>query len=102
MTKFRVLIAGLAATAVAAGVPLIALAAATPRTPQQIWDQVCSNCHVTGPGPVILGAHFPADRIKAVVRNGGLEMTPFSADDISDDELDALAKWVSAHDAVAK
>ena len=46
--------------------------------------------------------HIPADRVKAVVRNGGLEVGAFTADQISDDELEALAKWVSAHDAPPK
>ena len=49
--------------------------------------------------PVILGQHIPTDRVKAIVRNGGLQMPPISTDQVSDEELEALAPWVSAHDA---
>jgi 4-cresol dehydrogenase (hydroxylating) cytochrome subunit len=102
MTRKRVLVAGLTATILAAGFPALAsLAADTARPPQKVWDAVCAACHTAGPGPAILGMHIPADRVKAVIRNGGLEMPPISVDQVSDDELDAIADWVSAHDKPA-
>ena len=99
-----VLVAGIGATLVAAGAPFFVLAADAARDPQQIWDQTCHACHDSGAGgaPLILGMHIPADRVKAMVRNGGLEMGAFPEAQISDAELDVLAKWVSEHDAPAK
>jgi len=103
MKSLAVVIAGVAATMVAAGVPMLVQAATAARSPQEVWDQTCHACHDTGASnaPVILGAHIPADRVKAVVRNGGLEMGAFTEAQVSDAELDALAKWVSEHDAPA-
>jgi 4-cresol dehydrogenase (hydroxylating) cytochrome subunit len=98
MTK-RVLFGGLAATVLAAAFPAALVHSAdAARSPQQVWDAVCAACHTAGPGPAILGMHVPADRVQAVVRNGGMEMPPISVDQVSDDELEPLAKWVSEHD----
>ena len=99
MKRFGVLIAGMTATVVMTILPALVHSAEAGRAPQLIWNTTCKSCHETGAAPAILGMHLPADRIKAVVRNGGLEMLPFSDDQVSDDELEALADWVSAHDA---
>jgi mono/diheme cytochrome c family protein len=89
----------LAATTALTLLPILSYSAGVARTPQQVWDGTCHACHDTGAAPVILGKHIPADRVKAMVRNGGLQMPPISTDEVSDDELEALAPWVSEHDA---
>jgi len=103
MKGFVVLVGGMAASLLAATPPIV-FAAESARAPEQIWSSTCASCHDTGANdaPKILGQHIPADRVKAVVRNGGVEMGAFTPDQISDQELDALAKWVSAQDAPAK
>jgi len=98
MSERHVLALGFAATAGLTLLPILSYSAA-PRTPQQVWDGTCHACHDTGAAPVIFGQHLPADRIKAIVRNGGMQMPPISTDQVSDDELEALAPWISAHDA---
>ncbi|HXZ68733.1 MAG TPA: cytochrome c [Alphaproteobacteria bacterium] len=99
MGERRVLVLGLAATAGFMLLPILGYSASATRTPQQVWDGTCHACHDTGAAPVILGQHIPPDRVKAIVRNGGLQMPPIGTDQVSDDELEALAAWVSAHDA---
>ncbi|MFZ1988380.1 MAG: cytochrome c [Alphaproteobacteria bacterium] len=99
MGERRILVLGLVATAGFTLLPILSYSASGTRTPQQVWDATCHACHDTGAAPVILGQHIPADRVKAMVRNGGLQMPPISTDQVSDDELEALAPWVSAHDA---
>jgi mono/diheme cytochrome c family protein len=98
MHEKRLAAAGFAALAVALAGPA---AESKERSPQELWDATCHVCHDTGVGPQILGQHLSAEKIKTIVRNGGLEMTPFSPAVISDAELDALAKWVSERDAPA-
>ena len=99
MSDRRGLILGLAATTGLMLLPILSYSANATRTPQEVWDGTCHACHDTGAAPVILGKHIPADRVKAIVRNGGLQMPPIGTDQVSDDELEALAAWVSAHDA---
>jgi mono/diheme cytochrome c family protein len=72
-------------------------AVAADRSPQQVWNATCSRCHDTGAAPQILGMHVAVDTIKTYVRQGGMQMLPFTEDQVSDSELDALAKWVNEH-----
>ena len=99
MSDMRILGLGLAATIGLTLLPILSYSASATRTPQQVWDGTCHACHDSGAAPAILGTHIPADRVKAIVRNGGLQMPPIGTDQVSDEELAALATWVSAHDA---
>lgn len=78
--------------------PVLSYSASAARTPQEVWDATCHACHDTGVAPVILGKHIAPDQVKSIVRNGGMQMPPIGTDQVSDDELEALAAWVSEHD----
>jgi mono/diheme cytochrome c family protein len=92
----RLPIAGLGLAAIA----LIAAAdaappSATPRPPEKVYAVTCGYCHGRNVGPVILGRQLPPDAIKAIVRHGQNAMPAFRPTEISNAELDAVAKWVS-------
>jgi len=65
----------------------------------QIWRASCRYCHDEGIGPQILGLHLAPDLIRRTVRNGQNAMPPFFPSELDAPELDALANWVSAHEA---
>ena len=97
--KRRILYLGLAATLGIATLPVAGYSAGAARTPQQVWDATCHACHDTGVAPMLFGKHPAPDQVKSMVRNGGMQMPPISTDQVSDDELNALATWLSQHDA---
>ena len=92
----KLVVLGIGASLVLAVLPVLGIASAA-RTPEQVYDGVCKACHDSGVAPVILGKHLEVKYIKDTVRNGGLQMPPVSAGAVSDEELDALAQWVSSH-----
>lgn len=98
----------LAGAAQAAGAP-----AADPG--ERTYTLYCAGCHAAsgrapgtamlkrtrGPDQAVLVERrdLTADTIKAIVRNGYLEMTPFRASEISDQDLDALARYITTRPA---
>lgn len=80
---------------------------------ERIYGQECAMCHVgRNTGTIMLGRRMDpakaelhkrtdldADYVKAVVRNGLVNMPPFSKVEISDQELDKVATWLAHKDA---
>ena len=98
------LILGSAAVAVmlAGGVALASQKLGQPqgeRAPETIYAKTCGYCHGRNVGPVIRGRALPVDTIKTTVRSGRNGMPAFRPTEITNAELDALAKWVSASKA---
>lgn len=101
-----------AATApLADATPAVEAPAAAPMASgQEIYDLYCVHCHAAGgghPGTAMLGelhgpekavikgrADLTPDYIKAIVRNGLVEMPPFRPTEISDAELESVAEYV--------
>lgn len=77
------------------------------RAPEQIYGSTCKFCHghMLAPGvrvaPDLLGRKLDPDMIKSFVRMGPGAMLSFRESDISDRELDALARWIAASPAPA-
>lgn len=69
------------------------------RTPEQVYAKVCGYCHGRNVGPIILGRQLPDDSIKSIARHGQNGMPAFRPTEITDAELDALAKWISTSEA---
>ena len=70
-----------------------------PRDPQFIYDRTCGYCHGHNVGPIILGRKLPAEVIATFVRHGNGAMPAFKPTEITNEELDALAEWISASEA---
>jgi 4-cresol dehydrogenase (hydroxylating) cytochrome subunit len=73
----------------------LAQSVSQPRDPSHVYAATCQYCHDTGIGPPLKGAHFPADRIRLAVRHGPGSMPAFMPSDITEPELDALARMLS-------
>ncbi|MEY4890387.1 MAG: 4-cresol dehydrogenase [hydroxylating] cytochrome c subunit precursor [Pseudomonadota bacterium] len=75
--------------------------ASATRSPEQIYGASCKYCHghMVAPGvrvaPDLLGRKLDPESIKLFVRNGPGGMLSFRESDISNRELDALARWIS-------
>lgn len=69
------------------------------RAPEVVYAQVCGYCHGRNVGPVIRGRRLPASVVKAFVRSGPNAMPAFRQTEISDAELEALARWVEHSEA---
>jgi mono/diheme cytochrome c family protein len=65
------------------------------RPPEQLYAKTCGYCHGRNVGPVIRGRALPTDMTKLIVRSGRNGMPPFRPTEITNSELEALAKWVS-------
>lgn len=87
---------------VASGCADFATAAPTPRAPETVYAKTCGYCHGQHVGPIIRGRGLPPEVIKQYVRTGPRSMVAFRPTEISDAELDALAKWVNASKADPK
>jgi mono/diheme cytochrome c family protein len=72
---------------------------ATPRPAQTVYAEVCGYCHGRNVGPILLGRMLPADYIAAMVRTGRNGMPAFRPTEVSPQELEALAAWISSADA---
>ena len=79
---------------------------------QQVYEKLCVHCHAQGPGNAGtqslqrrgIGDAVLVDRkdlsavyIKTIVRSGIKQMPSFRLTEISDDELDKLADYLSQH-----
>lgn len=80
---------------------------AAPRAPEAIYQSSCKFCHghQIAPGirvaPDLLGRALDPQSITYFVRNGPRGMLAFRKADISDRELEALAKWIASSPAPA-
>lgn len=92
------LAAPLAALLLAAG-PVRAQSAGEWRGPAHLWHALCGYCHGAGVGLQLLGAHRPAELIATITRSGLRAMPAFAPTQISDEELTALAEWISRSEA---
>ncbi len=80
---------------------------------ERIYGRECAFCHVgRNTGTIMLGRRMDADKaelhkrtdldadyVKAVVRNGLVNMPPFSRVEITDQDLDKVAAWLARKDA---
>ena len=76
---------------------------------ERLYGRECAFCHVgRNTGTIMLGrrmdpaqaelhkrADLDADYVKAVVRNGLVNMPPFSKVELTDQELDKIAGWLA-------
>jgi mono/diheme cytochrome c family protein len=69
------------------------------RNPEAVYATTCGYCHGRNVGPVIRGRALPAEVIRLQVRGGRNGMPAFRPTEITNSELDALAKWISASKA---
>jgi mono/diheme cytochrome c family protein len=69
------------------------------RSPEVVYAQTCGYCHGRNVGPVIRGRALPVEVIKLQVRHGPNGMPAFRPSEITQSELDALAKWISVSKA---
>jgi mono/diheme cytochrome c family protein len=72
------------------------------RAPDALYAKTCGYCHGKNIGPVIRGRALPAEAIKRQVRHGQNGMPSFRPTEITNSELDALAKWITASKADPK
>ncbi|MFM9852043.1 MAG: c-type cytochrome [Sphingomonadaceae bacterium] len=72
------------------------------RAPEVTYAKTCGYCHGRNVGPVIRGRNLPAEAIVRQVRHGQNGMPAFRPTEITNAELDALAKWISASKADPK
>lgn len=87
----RTILAGLALACTQA-----ALAADQPTEVRDpTYAKVCSYCHETGIGPVLLGRQLPTVYIENVVRQGFRAMPSFRPTEIDNAALASVARWVS-------
>jgi mono/diheme cytochrome c family protein len=78
------------------------IAAPAPRPPEAIYAKVCGYCHGAHVGPIIRGRRLPPEVVTQIVRLGPNAMPAFRPTEISDAELDSLARWVSTSKADPK
>ncbi|MDE2597440.1 MAG: cytochrome c [Sphingomonadales bacterium] len=69
------------------------------RAPEYLYPRTCGYCHGHNVGPVILGRQLDAELVKAMVRTGRNGMPAFRPTEISNAELEILAKWVETSKA---
>lgn len=77
---------------------------------ERLFGQKCGFCHIgaRNTGTMMLGRRMPkdkaelpkrtdldADYVKAVVRNGLVNMPPFTKAELPDADLDKVAKWLA-------
>ena len=75
---------------------------APPRDPQFIYSRVCGYCHGHAVAPLIRGRNLPPQLVEYFVRHGQGAMPAFKPTEITDQELAALARWLSTSEADPK
>jgi mono/diheme cytochrome c family protein len=63
---------------------------------EQLWRETCRYCHDNRVARELRGAGLSPQAIVAAVRAGPKAMPSFAPSEISDQELEQLAKWVSS------
>ncbi|MFM7028977.1 MAG: c-type cytochrome [Chakrabartia sp.] len=66
-----------------------------PRAPEVVYAKVCGYCHGRNIGPILLGRKLPEDMVKLIAREGRNGMPAFRPTEVTNAELDALAKWIA-------
>lgn len=61
----------------------------------QVYARTCAYCHDHGVGPVIKGRELDPAAIRLMVRHGAFGMPAFRPTEITDPELEAVAKMLS-------
>ncbi len=61
---------------------------------EEVFTDVCGRCHDGGRAPNIRSEAHPVAMIRMVVRQGDGGMPPFDADEISDDDLEAVLAFM--------
>lgn len=64
-------------------------------TGAQVYARTCAYCHDHGVGPAIKGRELDPAAVRMMVRHGAIAMPAFRPTEITDAELDALAKMLS-------
>lgn len=80
---------GLSASVYAAG------SAAPDDKGRHFYEKVCSRCHETGIGPVLLGRDLPPIFFTTMARLGRGAMPAFRISDVDDETLQAVAEYLS-------
>ncbi|MEL1251294.1 c-type cytochrome [Aurantiacibacter gilvus] len=70
-----------------------------PREPEYLYARTCGYCHGHNIAPIIRGRSLPPAVIESIVRSGMGAMPAFKPTEITDNELDALAEWLSQSEA---
>lgn len=92
------------------GAALLALLAAhaaaadsrpAPRSPEQLYREVCARCHEVRVGPPLLGRAWHPLAVEAIVRGGRAAMPAFRESEISPAELAGLAAFLQTAPAPA-
>lgn len=79
-----------------------------PRPPEQIYASTCQYCHAhaVAPGtlvaPILLGRKLDPEIVSHYVRNGPGSMLAFTRSEITDKELEALARWIQRSPAATR
>lgn len=65
----------------------------------ELWGALeCSECHGAGAGgmmgPALAGTELSLDRVRTQVRTGGGMMPAFTAEDLSESDLEAVYEWL--------
>jgi mono/diheme cytochrome c family protein len=68
-------------------------------SPAQLWRATCSYCHDNGVARELRGAGLTPQAVATAVRVGPKAMPSFTASQISDQELQQLAEWMSTQKA---
>lgn len=68
---------------------------------EQLWRATCRYCHDGKVATELRGAGLAPQAIVTAVRTGPKAMPSFTASQISDQELEQLAQWVSSQKAPA-
>lgn len=61
---------------------------------KQIYQNVCGHCHEIGVGPVLSGRDLPAVYFKTMARSGRAGMPAFRPTELSNKDLDKVAKYL--------
>lgn len=88
-------LAGISGGLVLSACGMQAQASSGPRPPEKIYQTTCGYCHGKNIGPIIKGRELPPEAVKMMVRNGIGGMPAFRPTEITNEELDALATWIS-------
>lgn len=88
-------LAGVSGAMLLAACGMQAQANTGPRSPEKIYQTTCGYCHGRNVGPIIKGRELPPESVTYMVRNGIGGMPAFRPTEITNEELDALAVWIS-------
>ncbi|WP_408598471.1 c-type cytochrome [Pseudomonas sp. PLMAX] len=62
---------------------------------EKTFSETCGYCHITGVGPALKGRNLPPEIFIYFARHGNQGMPAFRPSDISDEDLNILAEYLS-------